>query len=178
MNTYYQLSTDQVITHLNTSYTGLSDEMVVTLQDKYGANVLTQIKQKSRLAILLGQFTDIMILILIGAAAVSFIAGEHTDACVILAIIIANAWMGYSQEYNAEKSILLLQKMDPRYALVLRNNNPFKIVSAELVPGDIMVLNAGPLTCYCRSIAYRREQYCSKAYQYHSTPKSCAGRSA
>jgi Ca2+-transporting ATPase len=145
MNTYYQLSTDQVITHLNTSYTGLSDEMVVTLQDKYGANVLTQTKQKSRLAILLGQFTDIMILILIGAAAISFIAGEHTDASVILAIIIANAWMGYSQEYNAEKSILLLQKMDPRYALVLRNNNPFKIVSAEVVPGDIMVLNAGDI---------------------------------
>ncbi|MDB5277538.1 MAG: calcium-translocating P-type ATPase, PMCA-type [Ferruginibacter sp.] len=145
MNTYYQLSTGDVIKHLNTSFTGLSDETVAALQKKYGANVLTQTKQKSRLAILLGQFADIMILILIGAAVVSFIAGEHIDACVILAIIIANAWMGYSQEYNAEKSILLLQQMDPRYALVIRNNNPVKLVAAELVPGDIMLLNAGDI---------------------------------
>ena len=145
MTAFYQLNTEQVTAGLNTSYSGLNREAIPLLQNKYGANILKQTKQKSRLIMLLGQFTDVMILILIVAVVISFIAGEHTDAFVILAIITANAWMGYSQEYNAEKSISLLQKMAPQFALVLRDNNPFKIQVSELVPGDIIILNAGDI---------------------------------
>lgn len=83
-----------------------------------------------------------MIIILIIAAVISFIAGEHTDAYVILAIILGNAWMGYSQEYHAEKSVRILQKMAAEFALVLRNNSPAKIEAGKLVPGDIILLEA------------------------------------
>ena len=92
---------------------------------------------------LLEQFTDIMIVILIIAAIVSFVSGEHIDAYVILAIIMANAWMGYSQEYKVGESIKHLRKMAPQFAMVLRDKNPSKIEASGLVPGDVMLLEAG-----------------------------------
>ncbi|HZG25240.1 MAG TPA: HAD-IC family P-type ATPase, partial [Chitinophagaceae bacterium] len=124
---------------------GLDQSVVPGLQEQFGANVLEETKQKSKLQILMGQFADVMILILVIAAVISFVVGEHTDAFVILAIIIANAWMGYSQEYNAEQSIRLLQKMSAQFAMVLRNNNPSKIEAGQLVPGDILLLEAGDI---------------------------------
>jgi Ca2+-transporting ATPase len=70
-----------------------------------------------------------MIIMLVIAAIISFVVGEHTDAFVILAIIIGNAWMGYYQEYNAERSVRMLKKMSAQFATVLRNDNPAKIES-------------------------------------------------
>ncbi|CAN5442037.1 cation-translocating P-type ATPase [soil metagenome] len=145
METFYQLSEQQVLDHFKASSSGLKQETIALLQKEFGANILTATKQKSRLSILLAQFTDVMIIILMIAAVISFVSGEHTDAFVILAIIIGNAWMGYSQEYNAEKSIRLLQKMAPQFALVLRDNNPAKIEVANLVPGDIILMEAGDI---------------------------------
>ena len=145
MKEFYQISYDEVLNELRTSKTGLKKDEVPGLQIKYGKNVLKETKQKSRLTIFLSQFKDIMIIILIIAAGISFAVGEHTDAYVILAIIIANAWIGYIQEYNAEESVRLLQKMSAQYALVLRDNNPEKIDAAELVPGDIIWLEAGDI---------------------------------
>jgi Ca2+-transporting ATPase len=137
MKEFYQLTYEEVLKELGTSVTGLKKEEISSLQNKYGKNVLKETKQKSRLTIFLSQFKDVMIIILIVAAGISFAVGEHTDAYVILAIIIANAWIGYTQEYNAEESVRLLQKMSAQYALVLRDNNPEKLDAAELVPGDI-----------------------------------------
>ena len=145
MPAFYQITPEQVIDQLKTSASGLNSEAVLALQKKYGANVLQEAKQKTRLAILLSQFTDIMIIILLIAAAVSFIVGENTDAIVILAIIIANAWMGYYQEYNAEKSVSMLKKMSAQSALVFRNDKPSKIEADQLVPGDIILLEAGDI---------------------------------
>jgi Ca2+-transporting ATPase len=84
-----------------------------------------------------------MIIILIIAAGISFFVGEHTDAFVIIAIIIANAWMGYSQESKAEESIKMLKKMAAQFALVIRDNKPAKIEAGKLVPGDVILLEAG-----------------------------------
>lgn len=145
MAAYYQLSTQEVLDQLKSSLSGLNNEVVSSLQKEFGENALQEVKQKSKLSILLTQFRDLMIIILIIAAVISFIVGEHTDAFVILAIIIGNAWMGYSQEYNAEKSIRMLQKMAAQYALVLRNNNHVKIEAGKLVPGDIILLEAGDI---------------------------------
>lgn len=86
-----------------------------------------------------------MIIILLIAAIISFVVGEHTDAFVILAIIIGNAWMGYYQEYNAERSVRMLKKMSAQFALVLRNDKPAKIEADKLVPGDIILLEAGDI---------------------------------
>ncbi|MEJ5961091.1 cation-translocating P-type ATPase [Pedobacter immunditicola] len=145
MKEFYQSTYEEVIKELETAVTGLKKEKISGLQNKYGKNVLKETKQKSRLTIFLSQFKDIMIIILIVAAGISFAVGEHTDAYVILAIIIANAWIGYTQEYNAEESVRLLQKMSAQYALVLRDNNPEEIDAAELVPGDILLLEAGDI---------------------------------
>lgn len=145
MPAFYQLTTEEVLQFLNTSPLGLNSDVIASLQTEFGKNVLQEAKQRSRLSILLAQFTDIMIFILVIAAAISFFVGEHTDAFVILAIIIANAWMGYSQEYNAEQSIRMLQKMSAQFALVLRNKNPCKIEAGNLVPSDIILLEAGDI---------------------------------
>ena len=145
MKAFYQLTKEEVLQHLKTSPSGLSNEVVALLQAEFGKNVLQEAKRKSKFSILLAQFTDVMIFILVIAAVISFVVGEHTDAFVILAIIVGNAWMGYSQEYNAEESIRMLQNMSAQYALVLRNNNPRKIEAGQLVPGDIILLDAGDI---------------------------------
>ncbi|MBK7560669.1 MAG: cation-translocating P-type ATPase [Chitinophagaceae bacterium] len=145
MKEFYQRTIHEVLDQLKTSLSGLSNENVTTLQKEYGANVLLETRQKSKWAILGAQFTDVMIVILLVAVVISFVVGEHTDAFVILAIIAGNAGMGYYQEYNAEKSIRLLQKMSAQFAMVLRNDNPAKIEASALVPGDIIFLEAGDI---------------------------------
>ena len=145
MKEFYQLSYREVVKELNTSLSGLQKKDIASLQNKFGKNVLKEAKQKSKIAIFLSQFKDVMIIILIIAAAISFTVGEHIDAYVILAIIIANALIGYIQEYKAEESVRMLQKMSAQYALVLRDNNPEKIISDELVPGDVILLEAGDI---------------------------------
>ncbi|HTN09069.1 cation-translocating P-type ATPase [Agriterribacter sp.] len=145
MPALYELSKEEVISQFKTDISGLKKEVVPALQKEFGLNILQEAKQKSRLSILIAQFTNIMIIILIIAAAISFVVGEHTDAFVILAIIAGNAWMGYSQEYNAEQSVRMLQKMLAQHALVLRDNNPSKIEADQLVPGDIILVEAGDI---------------------------------
>lgn len=145
MQAWFQLTKEEVLSTLKTSTSGLKNEVVPNLQKEFGKNILQETKRKSKLSILIAQFTDVMILILIIAAVISFIVGEHTDAYVILAIIIGNAWMGYSQEYNAEQSVRMLQKMSAQFATVLRDNNPEKIEASQLVPGDLILLEAGDI---------------------------------
>lgn len=145
MEPYYQLTKEDILQQFHTTQSGVSNTAVPALRKKYGKNELEEAKPKSRLSILTMQFTDIMILILIAAAIISFLAGEETDAFVILAIIIANAWMGYAQEIKAEASIRMLKKMAAQFATVVRDNNPEKIEAGELVPGDLIILEAGDI---------------------------------
>src|SRR5690606_13643325 len=145
MAKFYQLADDDLFQQLKTTPSGLPSDNITALQKEHGANLLPDAQQKSRWSILLSQFMDVMIILLIIAAIISFAVGEHTDAFVILAIIIGNAWMGYSQEYNAEKSIKMLQEMSAQYAIVLRDDKPVKVDAKELVPGDIILLEAGDI---------------------------------
>jgi len=140
---WYQADKDEVLRELNTGTKGLSDDEVRKRREEYGPNELQAAKQRSRMAIFLSQFKDVMILILAAAAIVSFVAGETTDAIVILTIIIVNAVIGYYQEYNAEKSIRMLQQMAAQHSLVLRGGTTQEIDAADLVPGDIIILEAG-----------------------------------
>ena len=141
----YQVHTEEVLERLQTSLAGLPKKDIPKLQLEYGKNVLKEGKQRSKLAIFLAQFKDVMILILVLAAVISFIVGEHTDAYVILAIIIGNAWIGYSQEYSADESVRMLQKMSTQFATVVRDHNPEKVDLSELVPGDLILLDAGDI---------------------------------
>ncbi len=143
MPEFYQLDKQEVLTQLKSPPDGLKKENISSLQKKHGENVLAEAKQRTRISILFAQLNDVMILILVVAAIVSFVVGEQTDAFVILAIIIANAWMGFSQENNAEESIRMLKKMAAQFATVIRDNNPQKIEARQLVPGDIILVEAG-----------------------------------
>src|SRR5262245_20548768 len=113
---FYQLTAEEAMRHFNSSPEGLSPNAVTEQRNKFGKNELEEAKPKSKWSLLLAQFADVMILILIIAAGISFVVGEHTDAFVILAIIIANAWMGFSQESQAEESIRMLKKMAAQFA--------------------------------------------------------------
>jgi len=143
MKEWHTLTSKQALDELKTSTSGISEDEVAVRSRQYGQNLLQKGEEHSKLAIFIAQFRNIMILILFLAAIASFVIGEHIDGIIILVIIIANAIIGYIQEYNAEKSIQMLQKMAALHAEVIRNGSHKTIEAAELVPGDIIVLEAG-----------------------------------
>lgn len=128
---------------------GLTNEEVNSRRQKYGANKLEDKPKETLFIKFIKQFNDFMIIVLIIAsivsAAISYIQGEndYIDSIIIIAIVILNAIMGVVQEAKAEKSIEALKEMTPPKAKVLRNNITNDINAEELVPGDIVILEAG-----------------------------------
>ena len=129
---------------------GLTSAQVAELQAKYGQNRLREKKKKSTLGRFLDQFKDVMILILIAAAIVSFVVviveknwGELFEPALILLIVILNAVMGVYQEGKAEKALNALKNMSAPHARVIRDGKEAVIDAAALVPGDIIKLEAG-----------------------------------
>jgi Ca2+-transporting ATPase len=127
----------------DTSEKGLSDEQVLKKRGEFGLNELTEKKKHPAWMIFLLQFKDFMILVLIGAAIVSGVMKEFTDAIIILVIVVLNAIVGFVQEYNAEKAMEALKKMATLHTQVLRNGREVTLPSSELVPGDIVKIEAG-----------------------------------
>ncbi len=142
-NNWHQISSEDALKQLNATTDGISSADAADRLAKHGRNELKGKKERSRLSIFLGQFMDVMILILGIAAVISFIVGEATDAYVVLAIILGNALLGYVQENKAEQSLKKLQQMAALAATVLRDGQHKSIPAAELVPGDIILLEAG-----------------------------------
>ncbi len=123
---------------------GLSEEEAKKRLREYGPNQITEQKKKSPLLILLSQFNDIMIWILLFAAIISaFLLNEYIDAGVIAIILLANATLGFIQEYRAEQALEALKRLTAPYATVIRDKQEREIPSSELVPGDLIVLEAG-----------------------------------
>ena len=129
---------------------GLTAEEAALRREKYGENKLREKKKKTTLQRFLDQFKDVMILILIAAAIVSFVVvcvesnwGELFEPALILLIVILNAVMGVYQEGKAEKALDALKNMSAPHARVIRNGKEMVIDAAELVPGDIIRLEAG-----------------------------------
>ena len=110
---------------------------------QYGYNQLQEKKKKPLWLLFLLQFKDIMILILVAAAVISGLIGELTDTLVILIIVVLNAVVGVVQEYKAEKAMEALKKMSAPTATVLRNHLPVQVSASQLVPGDVVALEAG-----------------------------------
>ncbi len=133
----------EVIKKLNSTTAGLSDEEATRRLEKYGRNELDKGKQKTLLGMFFDQFKDIMIIILFIAAIISGFMGELTDAFIILAVIIINAVLGVIQESKAEKALEALKKMAAPLVKVKRNGVLRQIKTAELVPGDVVLLEAG-----------------------------------
>ena len=140
---WHRLNIAELFDLLGTSQQGLTSSMAEEKLVETGPNELQEGKKKSIIAILLSQFKDVMILILLAAAIVSGIIGDLTDTIVILVIVILNAFIGFFQEYRAEKAMLALKKMAATQASIIRDGNKIQISAAGLVPGDIVLLEAG-----------------------------------
>ncbi|MBM7623354.1 calcium-transporting P-type ATPase, PMR1-type [Sporohalobacter salinus] len=140
----YQLSISDVITELKTDLeTGLLSSQIPRRQKRYGPNQLPDQNSPSIFGMMLEQFNDFMVWVLIGAVLISGFLGQMDDAIAIIAIVILNAIMGFVQEYRAEKSLQALKKLAAPEATVLRDNKKQKISTDELVPGDILYLKQG-----------------------------------
>jgi len=140
---WFQISAQETLEKTSTTLQGLDDAEVKQRILKHGKNELKTQGRRSPWLILLGQFKEIMILILLAAAIISFFIGDAKDAIIILIIVILNAVVGFVQEYNAEKAMDELKKLAATLAHVVRKGEVKNIPSAELVPGDIIRLEAG-----------------------------------
>jgi Ca2+-transporting ATPase len=140
---FHQLSVSDTISELRSSLQGLTSEEALARLKTHGPNELVEKKRKGPLMMFLDQFKDFMILVLIAAAAISGVIGEPADTAAIIVIVLLNAVLGFTQEYRAEKAMQALKKMAASLAVVLRNNEHQTIAASELVPGDVVVLEAG-----------------------------------
>ena len=143
---FYTQGEEEVLKSLDTSVDGLSTAQAKECLDAYGFNELDEGEKRSLLSKFIDQFKDLMIIILLVAAALSVITeGMHglTDACIILAVVVLNAAFGVYQEGQAEAAIEALKNMSSPLARVRRDGNIVEIDSRELVPGDIVLLEAG-----------------------------------
>lgn len=139
----YLLPIEEGYKLLNTREEGLHDEEANKRLMEHGANKIEEGKRKGLLSIFLSQFGDFMIWILIAAGGISGFLGEWIDAGIILFVVVMNAVLGTIQESKAEAALEALKDMAAPFALVIRGGLTKKILSQELVPGDVVVLNAG-----------------------------------
>ncbi len=148
---YHSLETKKVLETLQTdSVSGLSSKEVAARQAQYGANLLKGKKKKGMFLKFLDQFKDVMILILLAAAAVSFVVaileGEAKgffEPALILVIVVVNAILGVMQESKAEKALEALKNMSAPHSRVIRDGKEQIVMASALVPGDIIKLEAG-----------------------------------
>jgi Ca2+-transporting ATPase len=145
-NEWYKQDVEDVLRELKSSDAqGLSAEQVRALLEQYGPNELVERGIKSRWQILWEQLTDVMVLILIASGVVSAFVGELEDTIVIIAIVVLNSLLGMTQEYRAEQAIAALKRLAVPVVRVRRNGNVEEISARELVPGDVVILEAGNL---------------------------------
>jgi len=144
MSEWYRMSISDVVQELGSDIAnGLSEEQVARRREQYGLNELVERGVKSPWKILLEQLTGIMIVILLISALISILLGEYTDAIVILVIVVLNAALGFSQEYKAEQAMAALKKIAVPKVKVRRGGHLQEKPARELVPGDIIQLDAG-----------------------------------
>jgi Ca2+-transporting ATPase len=144
MMKWYQMDVERVEQKLNVSSNkGLNARQVNERRRQYGENVLQGQKKPSRWLIFLKQFQDFMVLVLLAATLIAGLLGEYIDAIAIMVIVLINGFIGYFQEQKAEKSMEKLKELSAPMANVLRNGKWEKILSKEVVVGDIVKINSG-----------------------------------
>jgi len=143
MENYYNKSADEIRNLMHTPEDGLDDAQVQERLQKYGYNELQEKKGKSTFLVFLEQFKDFLVIILITAAIISGLLGELASTIVILVVITLNAALGTVQHVKSERSIQSLKKLSSPNSKVLRNNKRMELPSREIVPGDILYLEAG-----------------------------------
>ena len=154
MTHWHQIDASAAVEKLESNQaTGLSEAEASRRLATYGRNELTGSGTKSPWRILLDQITELMVVILIVAAVISALLGDYNDAIAIAAIVVLNAILGFSQEYRAEKAMAALKKMTVPSVRVRRDGEVRESSALKLVPGDILLLEAGNLVpADCRVI--------------------------
>ncbi len=140
---YYLKTADDTVAELGTSLSGLTSGEAEKRLQQYGLNELREKAKKTPVMMFLDQFRDFMILVLIAAAVISGFIGEVTDTLAIIVIVLLNAVIGFVQEYRAERAMAALKAMAAPSATVMRDGAPAVIAASQLVPGDIVMLDAG-----------------------------------
>jgi P-type Ca2+ transporter type 2C len=140
---WHQRTVAETLMLLAGARTGLSAEEAARRNAQFGPNALDEPPSRSLLAMLGAQFADVMIMVLISAAVISGVIGDIADTLVIAAIVVLNAALGFFQEFRAERAMAALKTMAAPAATVLRGGHPTHVAAAELVPGDVVLLDAG-----------------------------------
>ena len=140
---WHSLSAYDALDALGSSRAGLDSAEATRRLIDYGANELVERRRRTLPGMFFAQFKDFMIIVLIAAAVLAGILGEAADTIAIIVIVVLNAVLGFSQEYRAEKAMAALKKMAASLATVIRDGIPAAIPAADLVPGDIVQLEAG-----------------------------------
>ena len=140
---WHGIEAQKTLKKLGSSPQGLTEEDAKTRLEKFGPNELTARKGIGPLKILLNQFRDIFVLMLLAAVAISLFVGETTDAMTIGIIITLNAVVGFIQEYRSERALEAMKEMTAPKARVLREGEQRTIPATEVVPGDILLLEEG-----------------------------------
>ena len=142
---WHQKNIEEVIDELGSSIQGITTANAQKLLLEHGPNELTEKSKRTLFMMFLDQFKDFMILVLIAAGIISGIIGDATDTIAIIVIVVLNAVIGFVQEYRAEKAMALLRNMAAHYAQVIRDGTPTNISASQIVPGDIVILEAGKI---------------------------------
>jgi P-type Ca2+ transporter type 2C len=140
---WHQRTVDEALDILGTARIGLSADEAARRYAKYGPNLLHEAPRRSLPAMFAAQFADLMIVVLVAAATVSGLIGDVADTIVIAAIVVLNAALGVAQEFRAERAMAALKAMAAPTAIVLRDGDRHNVAAAELVPGDVVLLEAG-----------------------------------
>ena len=141
---WHAIPVDQAVIELDADISnGLGDEEVSLRSKTYGPNKLKEFKRRSTLRMLLDQFTDFMVLVLIAAAVLAGFLGEPEDTIAIVVILALNAILGFTQEYRAQRAMAALKALAEPQAHVRRNGQAQSISAESLVPGDIVLLEDG-----------------------------------
>ncbi|MDD3845649.1 MAG: cation-translocating P-type ATPase [Syntrophorhabdaceae bacterium] len=140
---YHQEEIGSTCEHLGTGIGGLGAAEAAKRLTQYGPNELKEKKKKTALQMFLDQFKDFMIIVLMAAAVVSGCIGELSDTIAIIVIVVINAIIGFVQEYRAEKAMEALKKMAGTEATVIRDGTVSSVPVPDIVPGDMVILEAG-----------------------------------
>jgi Ca2+-transporting ATPase len=140
---WYQQTSEEVLESLGSNDDGLTQNQVAERLAEYGPNQLEARKKTSAIRSFFAQFLSPLIYVLLVAVVISFIVGHHTDAWVILGVLVLNAIIGFVQESRAEKAMEALMKLASPKAEVRREGQQEEIPAADIVPGDIFLLEAG-----------------------------------
>ena len=142
---YFNRTPEETLQDLEASRTGLTSAQAAERLGRYGKNALAEGKRKTPIQVFLEQFKDLLVVILLIAALISAVSGNAESTIVIFAVLILNAILGTVQHFKAEKSLESLKAMSSPTAKVLRDGARTMVPSAQIVPGDIVELEAGDM---------------------------------